>query len=164
MKIKEKNGNFIIVDFTEAEAYKIACKIEEDGVHFYKKLLEKSVDKKVKDAVSFMLKEEEDHLKYFTESLFSKEEKEEESFEGDDLLSSMDYGIFQPYQNLDELERIIKDPQKALKLGILIENNSIRFYETCREEVKDSRAKKELENIIEEENKHKKILQDMLKK
>lgn len=164
MRIKEEKGSFVIVDFNEAEAYKIACKIEEDGVHFYKKLQEGAIKKEVRDAVSFMLKEEENHLKYFTELLFDKEEKEEDTFEGDDLLSSMDYGVFKPYENLSELEKIINDPKKALKLGILIENNSIRFYETCRNEVKDKNAKKEIGNIIEEEKKHKEIFEDMLKK
>lgn len=162
MKIEEKNGKLVIVDFNEIDAYKIACKIEEDGIHFYKKLIEKIDGNAPKKALALLIKEEEEHLKFFEESLFKLEEKEEDSFEGDDLLSTMDYGIFESYEDLQELDKILKDMDKTLRLGILIEDKSIKFYEFCKRKVKDKKVKAEISKIIKEERKHKQHLEDML--
>lgn len=162
MKIAEKNGELVIVDFNELEAYKIACKIEEDGLHFYKKLMEKINGNAPKTALAFLIKEEEEHLKFFEESLFKLEEGKEGSFEGDDLLSTMDYGIFKPYEDLQELDKILKDMDKTLRLGILIEDKSIKFYEYCKTKVKDRKSKAVISKIIKEEEKHKQHLEDML--
>lgn len=162
MKIEEKNGQLVIVDFNELEAYKIACKIEEDGLHFYKKLMEKISGDAPKSALAFLIKEEEEHLKFFEESLFKLEEKEEDSFEGDDLLSTMDYGVFRPYEDSQELEKILSDMNRTLHLGIVIEDKSIKFYEFCKRKVKDKKVKAEISKIIKEERKHKQHLEDML--
>ena len=40
MKIEQKGNSFIITNFDEIEAYKVACKIEKEGLKFYKKLAE----------------------------------------------------------------------------------------------------------------------------
>lgn len=151
MRIEEKEGNLVITDFNEIEAYKIACKIEADGISFYKKFLSEFSE------VDFLLKEEQKHLKLFNELLFNLKEKKEDSFEGDDFLSTIDYGIFMPVKK-------INSPREALQLGIIIEDRSIKFYEFCKDKVSSNTAKKEISNIISEEHKHKELLEEMLKK
>jgi rubrerythrin len=164
MRIEEKNGELVIVDFNEVDTYRIACKIEEDGIHFYKKLLKRLKSDKVCETLKFLLKEEAEHLKLLEESLFDAEEKREDEYEygEDDLLTSIDYGIFRPYENINEFEKILDDPKKALKLGVVIEEKSIKFYELCRSEVSDPKAKENLSEIIGEEKMHKKILEEMM--
>lgn len=147
MRIEEKEGNLVITDFNELEAYKIACKIEADGIDFYKS----------KEVFNFLLAEEQKHLKLFNELLFKLKEGREDSFEGDDLLSTIDYGIFMPVKK-------INSPREALQLGIIIEDRSIKFYEFCKDRVSSNTAKKEISNIISEEHKHKELLEEMLKK
>ncbi len=41
MKIEEREGKLVIVDFNELEAYKVASKIEKDGIRFYDNLIQK---------------------------------------------------------------------------------------------------------------------------
>lgn len=36
MKVEEKNNKLVITDFNEIDAYKIAYKVEKDGLDFYK--------------------------------------------------------------------------------------------------------------------------------
>ncbi|MCM8778186.1 MAG: ferritin family protein [Candidatus Omnitrophica bacterium] len=162
MKIGEKNGNFIITDFSELEAYKIACKIETDGIDFYQRLLEKTSEERLKETLNFLLLEERKHLKIFEEAKFELRKRVDDSSD-EDLLSSMDFGIFQPYQSIDELNQVLDNPQKAFKLGIIIEDKSIKFYTLCKEKVSAEEAKRELSKIIQEEYQHKKLLADMLK-
>jgi rubrerythrin len=162
MRIEEKNGEMTIVDFNEADTYKIACKIEEDGIYFYKKLIGKVSSAKVKESLSFLLKEEQKHLNLLEESLFEANEKSGDEFEGDDILNSIDYGVFCPYESIAELEKILDEPKKALKLGVIIEEKSIKFYEACRDKVADNNVRDKISEIIGEEKMHKQILEEML--
>jgi len=162
MRIEEKDGNLAIVDFDEVEAYKIARKIEKDGIEFYRRLLAKTTQAKAKDALKFLLEEEKGHLEFFEDRLQELEQKAGELTEDDDLLGSLDYGIFWPYQNIEELENIVDDPRKALKLGLVIEDKSLKFYQSCQGKVTSPEVREEIANIIREESRHKKILEDTL--
>ncbi|MFA5100637.1 MAG: ferritin family protein [Candidatus Omnitrophota bacterium] len=166
MKIKEINGKFSIVDFDEIEAYMIACKIERDGIRFYSKLSERSQDPVAKETLEFLLSEEKRHFKLFDDALGILRNSREIQ-EDNDLLQSMDFGIFEPYASMDELETIVTDIKKALRLGIVIENKSIALYQACVNALQASgagEAGKELECIIDEEKKHKALLENLLQK
>ena len=161
MRIEEKGGDLVIVDFNEFEAFKIARRIETDGIHFYQKLLERSSDEKVKETLPFLLDEEKGHQLQFEKLLSELEQKKEDEFEEEGLLSGFDYGIFQPYQDIDQLDKILDTPSKALKLGFIVEDKTIKFYEVCKEHVMSDETKKAFDRIIEEEKKHKSLLEDM---
>jgi rubrerythrin len=154
MKIESKGDKFVITDFNDIEAYKLACKIEKDGIYFYKKLKENSDDKGIKEMFDFLIAEENNHLKFFEDCLYELRESEEDRDEDNDLLESFNYGIFNFTKDIKELEEIVNMPKKALKLGELAERRSIKFYRACQDQVSERRVKDELENIIGEEIKH----------
>ncbi len=162
MKVEDKKDKLVIVDFDEFEAYRIACKIEEDGLRFYEKFANRAEDAGVTETLKFLLGEERKHLKFFEDSLSHLRQDKEDSAEDNDLLTSMDFGIFQPYQSITELEDILDDVPKALRLGVAIEDKSIKFYQACRQNVSADKAKSELDFVIEEEKKHKELLDNLL--
>ena len=162
MRIEEKDGELVITDFNEVEAYKIACKIEKDGIEFYAKISGRVKDDKIKRTLSFLLNEEKKHLKFFEGQFFKVREREGDSSEEDDLLSSIDYGIFQPYQGVNGLEDVLKNPPRALRLGLILEDKSIKFYEHCRDSVSKEETKQEIAKILEEEQSHKQMLEDIV--
>ncbi|MFA5117738.1 MAG: ferritin family protein [Candidatus Omnitrophota bacterium] len=164
MRIQEKNGNFEVVDFDAVEAYKIACKIETDGLEFYAYLLKNVAAEPARKALFYLLKEEQKHLSLFESRLSELRQRTSDLSEDDDLLSSMEYGIFQPYKNIEELALLVRDPAKALRLGLKVEDVSIGFYEACRNNVISPQAKEEISSIIKEEQKHKRLLQEILGK
>lgn len=163
MKIQEKGGKFVIVDFNELEAYKIAIKIEKDGIDFYKKIFVNMQSKEIKEKLEFLLNEEREHLKFFEECLFNAGQHIEDGFQEDDLLNYMDYGIFKPLKDLKKMAKKIDDIKKALRLGIAVEEKSIRFYEFCRDKVSLSGTKDELKNIIAQEKQHRFLFKNILK-
>lgn len=163
MKIEEKADKLIITDFSDLEAYKIAVTIEKNGIFFYEKLAAQQIGEKDKETILFLLGEERKHLKFF-ETLLNKVRSEKESNEDEDLLESFDYGIFWPYENMEDVPGIVQDKAKALKLAALVENKSVEFYSKCRENVSAQETKRELEKIIEEEKKHKALFAAMLEK
>ena len=164
MKIEEREGQFVIVDFNEREAYAIACKVEKDGIWFYGQLLEVIADTETKMIIEHLINDERKHLAFFAERLAHLQTEEEEGFEEDNLLKDIDFGMFQPYQNMENIGEIVDDLKKALRLGITVENKSIQFYETCKEQVSDAGTQEELEHIVKEEAKHKATLEHILDK
>jgi len=162
MRIEDKSGDLVITDFDEREALAIASKIERDGIHFYEKLAESVTSERLRDTLNVLAIQERDHLEFFEGELLKLREQEHDRFEEDDLLTSIDYGIFQPYQGIGELEKALDAPRKALRMGIIIEEKSIRFYESCRGRVSSRGTKEGLVRIIEEEREHKRLLEDML--
>jgi rubrerythrin len=113
MRIEEKNGNLVIVDFNELEALKIASRIENDGIRFYTRLAASAGAPKVRETLELLAFQEKDHLEFFRKELQRLREKREDPFEEDDLLDSIDYGIFQPYQSMADLEKALDTPRKA---------------------------------------------------
>lgn len=164
MKIEEKDGKLVIVDFNQTEAYKIACKVEKDGILFYEKLKGKVKKPEIIETLDFLISEEKKHLKYFEDCLYEAREKQEDYFEDDDLLNYLDFGVFEPYNSIDEMENILSDLDKALRLGIAVEKKSVKFYQLCQENVSSSDAKDGLGRIIKEEERHKELLENILKR
>jgi rubrerythrin len=162
MRIEEKEDKLVIVDFNELEAYKIASKIEEDGIRFYERLTEGVRDENIKGRLRFLLEEERKHLIFFKESLYRMQERTEDAFEEDNLLSYIDYAIFQPYQSIDDMADKIDDVKKALRLGVIVEEKSIKFYQACKDNISSAQTESELQNIINEENRHKALLESIL--
>ena len=162
MKIEDKNGILVIVDFNDLEAYKIARKVEKDGIAFYKKLLDLAINDKTRAVLEALLEEEKKHLKFFEDMMFSIREEEWIEKE-DDLLDDLNYGIFP--DNIPELEvsQFLDKPEKAVGLGIVMERRTIEFYQACRKKVLNEKAKKEIGKIIEKESEHKNILQGLLR-
>jgi len=164
MKIENKNNTLVITDFDEIEAYIIACKIEEDGIHFYKKMRERERSPEVIKIIDFLIKEEQKHLKLFTSRLYELRENSDNDYDENDLLTSADYGIFKPYNDAEGLEKAINNEKRALSLGVIIENKSIEYYTVLLKSVSDKKAKSEIANIIEEEKHHKELLESLIKK
>ncbi len=164
MKIIDKDGKLMIADFNEEEAYEIACNIEKEGIRFYKKLKDKQTDDKIIEILDFMVKDEVNHLKFFESVRSQLQEQLDVEVEDNDLITSMDFGIFQPYEGMENLDEIIIDSKRALRLGSVVENKAIAFYSECREKVSSESTKKQLNKIIEEEQRHKTLFEEMLKK
>ncbi len=162
MRIEEKNDVFVIVDFNELEAYRIACKIENDGLEFYKNLLQIVDEAATREALVLLIEEEKKHLSVFEKCLSGLRQKKEDTSEDNDLLSSLDYGIFSVFQGALGLKEAVKGKENALRLGIAIENNSIRFYAAIKDKVSSRETKDEISSIIKEELKHKQVLENAL--
>ncbi|MFC1709033.1 ferritin family protein [Candidatus Omnitrophota bacterium] len=162
MRIEEKEGKLQIVDFNELEAYKIASKIEQDGISFYQNLVNGVKDESARGKLKYLLEEEKKHLNFFQGCLSKAEEKIEDGFEEDDLLKYMDYGIFQPYEHMNQMKDIIDDVAKALDIGIIVEDRTVKFYQACKDKLTSKEARQEIQNIISEEQRHKELLLGML--
>ncbi len=157
MKIEEKDGNLVITDFDEFEVYRVACRIEKDGLDFYRRLLEVTKAAKTREALQFLLAEEKKHLGFFEDCLTRIRREAEDPSEDNDLIEAMDYEVFASFQQLGKMESVVKDPAKAMRLAVAIEDKSVKFYTACHEKVQSAQTRSELKKIIEEEQKHREL-------
>jgi len=164
VKIDYNKGQIEISDFNSLEAYKIARKMEKDGIDFYQKLQAQNFSPEVSRALGFLLQEEKRHLKLFEDKIFELQKDSADGFEEEALVDFIDSKVFAPFDSLKNLDKYLTEKAKALKLGVAIEKNSVGFYQACLNNLSTSAAKKDLEFLIKEENAHLAILENLLNK
>ena len=165
MKLEEINGKYVITDFDEAEAYNIACKLEKDGTGFYVYLAGKVEGQEAKKLFEFLIDQERKHFEVFKAQLDRLQQQEDMSKEpAENVLAMMDLGVIPPYHVLGKISEGIDDMSKAFSLAITMEDKSIKFYEACLQHVSSKQVKQDLVGIINEEKKHKELLESAQKK
>lgn len=149
MKVKTAGEGIQIYDFNPIEALKIARKLEREGISFYGHLMQKAVDPKVKEALTYLKGQEEDHLKIF-EKLLERVDPEAVDDDEDDVFECVDDGVFLLPQEKD----LAADFDSALELGVTIEKRSLAFYLELVKHTESEDGKNTINKIIEEEKKH----------
>lgn len=158
MRVKDTGEGIQIYDFNPKEAFKIARKLEEEGISFYKKLLDTVKDSKVKEVLIYLLTEERDHLQLF-EKMLEGEDPEALDDSGEDILDILDDRVFA----LTNDEELATDLDNALKLGVTIEKRSLAFYLEILKYTDSEEGKSALRKIIKEEKKHWEELKKLIK-
>ncbi len=164
MKVDYSAGKIRITDFNSVEAYKVGRKIEKEGIEFYAGLLKQNFDSETSEIIKFLVSEEKAHLKLFEERLLAAKQISEDGFEEDSVFDYVDPQIFYPFNAIAALDKVLTNKEKAVRLGIKIENNSISFYEACLLNSQEKQAKEDLRWLIAEENKHLLRLQGLMHK
>jgi len=102
-------------------------------------------------------------LIFFQKRLEAIRQEKEDVCQDKDLSASVDFGIFQPFKRIDEVEKMVADIEKALSFGVVIEDKSIEFYAACRRHIVSQDTKDELSYIIKEEMRHKEKLIQLMR-
>ena len=69
MKVDFSGDEIKIYDFNELEAYRIAHKLEEDGIYYYSRMKEEVLKPKIREVVEMLLADERTHLDLFEEKI-----------------------------------------------------------------------------------------------
>jgi rubrerythrin len=141
------------------EAYKIARRLEAEGIEFYKAMIGAAQDTAAKRALELLLSQEKWHLETFEKKI----EELAGPFEENAVVDEIDTKVFGSQDEPRDLASVVKDRKKAFELGILMEKRSIGFFKACRDKTSDAAAKKAFEDIIREEERHLDLLKEMFK-
>lgn len=155
MEVKVGRDSILISDFNETEVLKIAMKIEIDGEKFYKSILDKTNDERVKRTFKRLAEDEGRHFEVF-KGLFEVELRKQgvdpasvDREEG--LFTYIDSGIFAK-------EGEAKDLKDAVLSGEIVELRSILFYRELLKDTKSEGGRQALNEVIEQEQMHYNIL------
>jgi rubrerythrin len=149
----DKNGVLAISDFAAAQAYKIAIRMEENGIAFYTDLLRLIKDDGVRRELTFLVGEEEAHRVTFLDFLNQEKEEGIDTFEEDDIVSYIHSKVFDVSAEKPAAEAI-KGVRTSMAEALNMERRSILFYEGCLKNSRDSRAQSAFVKIIAEEKGH----------
>ncbi|OQA57248.1 MAG: Rubrerythrin [Candidatus Atribacteria bacterium ADurb.Bin276] len=148
--------------FSADEVLEMAVELERRGIAFYENLSKKTSDQKSREIFIFLGEEEKKHLEYFqktkddlnTQIDFVPDTMDETS---NYLGSLIENGVLgKILQGLD-LTQGDSSIEKALEVGMEVEKESVKFYESMEIMVPESK-KEWLKKVIQEEKKHYAIL------
>ena len=143
--------------FKAAEILKTAIRIEENGIIFYREMLNKFKAQELQEIFSFLADEDERHRKIFEEML-SKTERYEmvDSYPGEYeayLRAFADEHVFSKEKTGQLMAEKVKDIKGAIQFGIEVELDSINYYQEIKRFVPDYQ-KTVIEKIVDEERGH----------
>jgi len=141
--------------FTLAEVYDLGIRIEKNGEKFYRDALEQTWSKPIADMLRLLAEEEVKHVDFFVKRMDGLKEKRENPFL-DEMGSSMLKDILgnQTFSLKDRDVSKIRSVEELVALAIEFEKDTILFYEMVGSFITDEKARGELEEIIEEEERH----------
>jgi len=148
-----KDGRIVVTDFSPAQAFKIAVKMEQDGMAFYADLQGKIKDDEARREIGFLIEQEQQHLAIFARLLNEQEGQGDDGFEEDDVVSYMNANIFDASDEKEAAGQM-DHRHTALEEALNLERRSIVFYEGCLESTTDATARAAFTKIIEEEKQH----------
>lgn len=142
--------------FDVTEIYQFAVQIEENGEKFYRAMVEKFDEPKVKELFGLLAEEEVYHEKVFKEMLAKIEDyNPSESYPGEyfDYLHAYADNLVFTLDKIDEGIGSVHTVDEALQFAIGKELDTILYYHEMRNVVPEHQQKL-VDDIIDEERKH----------
>ncbi|MBC8383552.1 MAG: ferritin family protein, partial [Candidatus Cloacimonetes bacterium] len=142
--------------FDVTEIYQFAVQIEENGEKFYRAMVEKFDEPKVKELFGLLAEEEVYHEKVFKEMLAKIEDyNPRESYPGEyfDYLHAYADNLVFTLDKIDEGIGSVHTVDEALQFAIGKELDTILYYHEMRNVVPEHQQKL-VDDIIDEERKH----------
>jgi rubrerythrin len=164
MKVDFSGDQIKIYDFDELEAYRIARKIESDGMYYYSRMKDEVLKPEIRNAVEMLLNDERRHLDLFDQKVEELARKRKIVDEGETIEDIIDSKVLNVLKDTKQVADVLCDPQEAVRLGISVEKRSVAFYKEILQTTKDKTGKEALNNIIKEEQGHLKKLEGLLRK
>lgn len=142
--------------FKPSEIAKIGMRIEENGVAFYRALVDKIEESEAKALFDFMAGEEEQHYKVFETLADKLQGYDISSFEEDyeDYMRDLaNNSVFATDANPVEIAKGVNTVAEAINLALGFEKDSVLFYLQFKKMVPEE-EKFGVDAIIDEEQKH----------
>jgi rubrerythrin len=137
---------------SRAVIYDIAVRIERNGIEFYKAMKERVDD----DFIDFMIEEEKQHIRVFTDIFQADAAKADESMLGDYMDESMLAAAYADTSVFALVDPKTADTNALYALAISMEKNALLFYSELIAGMPESYQEdiKLLKGIRDEEKKH----------
>jgi len=141
--------------FTLAEVYDLGIRIEKNGEKFYRDALKQAWSKPIADMLGLLAEEEVKHVDFFVKRMDALKQKRENPFL-DEMNTSMLKDIMgsQTFSLKEADVSKLRSVEELVALAIEFEKDTILFYEMIGSFMTDEEARRELKEIIEEEERH----------
>jgi rubrerythrin len=146
--------------FTLAEVYNLAIGIEKNGEKFYRDALKQAWSAPIADMLTLLAEEEVKHVDFFVKRMDAVKQKRENPFL-DEMGTSVLKDILgnQTFSLKETDVSKIRSVDELVALAIEFEKDTILFYEMIGSFITDEKVRRQLEEIIEEEERHVKLFE-----
>ncbi len=141
-----------------ATVWETAKTMEAEGMAFYTKLGSETPNPEIAGIFKFLASEEEKHLAFF--DALSKGKSYTGELESDVI--SQTKSIFEGFKIKSAVPAFAKDAAVAYQKAADLEQKAVEFYESLLTETTDDSDAEALEIIIEEEEKHARIMESLV--
>jgi rubrerythrin len=148
--------------FTIGEVFDLAIRLESNGENFYRRLVGSMVNPDLNVQMLWLADQEEKHGHFFTRL---KQESSAQPIE--DLGEHPEGSLLQDFLgehalSLDEVDpHSLADVPAVLQFALEFEKDTILFFDMIRAFITEQAVLEGLDAIIQEENRHIKVLQDL---
>lgn len=141
--------------FSLVEVYDLGIRIEKNGEKFYRDALKQAWSGPIADMLKQLAEEEVKHVEFFAKRMDAVKQKRENPFL-DEMGTEMLKDILgnQTFSLKDTDVSKIRNVDELVALAIEFEKDTILFYEMVASFMTDGEARRELKEIIEEEERH----------
>ena len=141
--------------FSLAEVYDLGIRIEKNGEKFYRDAMKQAWSTPIADMLKMLAEEEVKHVDFFVKRIDALEQKRENPFL-DEMSTSMLKDILgnQTFSLKEADVSKIRNVEELVVLAIEFEKDTILFYEMIGSFITDEEPRRELKEIIEEEQRH----------
>jgi len=141
--------------FSLAEVYDLGIRIEKNGEKFYRDAMKQAWSTPIADMLKMLAEEEVKHVDFFVKRMDAIKQKRENPFL-DEMGTSMLRDILgnQTFSLKEADVSKIKSVDELVALAIEFEKDTILFYEMVGSFMPDEEPRRELKEIIEEEERH----------
>lgn len=164
MKVDFSGDEIKISDFDELEAYRIARKLEEDGIYYYSRMKDEVLKPKIRDVIEMLIGDERKHLDLLEKRVEELAHKHDMVDEGETLADIIDAKVMDVLKDSERVADILCSPQEAIRLGISVEKRSIAFYNEILKSTQDKTGRAAIEELMREEQDHLKKLEGLVRK
>lgn len=149
------------ITFNADEIFEMGMDVEKNGEAYYKRAAELVKDKKIKEVLLMLMREEQEHYKTFKklrDSLPPKsslptvgDPENQENLYLDALVKSR---LFNNVHEAEELASKVEDEIEALRAALTFEKDTILFFQTMKSMTREDLGREEINMLIDEERKH----------
>lgn len=150
--------------FTLGEIVDLAVRIEKNGEMAYRKAQKEVLDASLADLLGRLADEEAEHEKWFLR-FKEKVEPDKEDQRLEEMGQAVMQGVLgeQAFSISEADFSRIEDRDSLLALSLEFEKDTVLFYEMLGAFIEDEKTLEQLDQIIQEENRHIRLLNESLK-
>ena len=146
--------------FTLAEIYDLGIRIEKNGEKFYRNALKQAWSAPIAEMLKTLAEEEVKHVDFFVKRMDALQHNRENPFL-DEMSTSMLKDILgdQTFSLKETDVSALRSVEDLVAIAIEFEKDTILFYEMVGSFITDEEARRELKEIIAEEERHVKLFE-----
>jgi len=157
-----------VSSLTLDEVFRIAIRLEEDGIEFYKVASEKLSTKRLRDVLDSLVVEELEHKMTFQgmargRGIYLSPDPGFEDISPQTMQALVDAEVFPSPEERDLAIASLHSPAQVLRFAIRVEKGSIHFYRQATKAAKSEKVREAFDKILGQEHQHFRLLSAELK-